>query len=85
MTTPPSSRRSRRDLLVGAAGSLLAGAVAQACKPKHHSGISVGLYCSLTGAQADFGISTRNGATLASRSRALYSGRLRAVRQNPKE
>lgn len=45
-------------------GSLLAGALAPACKRKRE-GISVGLYCSLTGAQADFGISTRNGVTLA--------------------
>jgi branched-chain amino acid transport system substrate-binding protein len=86
MTTPPSSRRSRRDLLVGAAGSLLAGAVAQACKPKHHSGISVGLYCSLTGAQADFGISTRNGATLAfeeiNRAGGLLGQQLRLVAED---
>ncbi|MFO0649631.1 MAG: ABC transporter substrate-binding protein [Polyangiales bacterium] len=64
MTIPPSSRRSRREVLTGAAGALFAGAFAEACKQKRN-GISVGLYCSLTGSQADFGISTRNGVTLA--------------------
>jgi branched-chain amino acid transport system substrate-binding protein len=55
---------TRRDLLTGAVGALAAGALGAACKQKRN-GIAVGLYCSLTGAQADFGIATQRGVTLA--------------------
>ena len=56
--------RSRRELLAGIAGTVAVSAFGPACK-RRQSGITVGLYCSLTGAQADFGISTKNGASLA--------------------
>ncbi len=75
MTTPPSIRSSRRDLLTGAAGALAAAAFAPACKQKRN-GISVGLYCSLTGAQADFGTATRDGVTLAFEELNAHGGLL---------
>jgi branched-chain amino acid transport system substrate-binding protein len=53
---------SRRQLLQAAAAASLAGAAG--CKKKSN-GVTVGLYLSLTGDKADFGISTRNGVQLA--------------------
>jgi branched-chain amino acid transport system substrate-binding protein len=63
MTNDP--RRSRREILAGAAGTLGAAAFGVGCKRQASVDIPVGLYCSLTGAHADFGISTKNGAVLA--------------------
>lgn len=53
---------SRRQLLQAAAAAALAGNLG--CKKKGN-GITIGLYLSLTGDKADFGISTRNGVQLA--------------------
>lgn len=53
---------SRRQLLQGITAAALAGA--PGCK-KRNQGLSIGLYLSLTGDKADFGISTRNGVTIA--------------------
>jgi branched-chain amino acid transport system substrate-binding protein len=64
----PSHTRTRREILAGIASSIVAGSIAPACKKNGDSQtgpIAIGLYCSLTGAQADFGISTQRGATLA--------------------
>lgn len=76
MTNDP--RRSRREILAGAAGALALGV---GCKRQSTTEIPVGLYCSLTGANADFGISTKNGAVLAfdevNQSGGLLGKRLR--------
>jgi branched-chain amino acid transport system substrate-binding protein len=53
---------TRRELLQGATAAALAGSLG--CKKKS-SGITVGLYLSLTGDKADFGVSTRNGVNIA--------------------
>lgn len=74
-------RRSRREILAGAAGSLAASAFGVGCKRQSTTEIPVGLYCSLTGANADFGLSTKNGAVLAfeevNQSGGLLGKRLR--------
>ena len=53
---------TRRELLQGATAAALAGTLG--CKKKSN-GITVGLYLSLTGNMADFGVSTRNGVNIA--------------------
>lgn len=53
---------TRRELLQGATAAALAGSLG--CKKKS-SGITLGLYLSLTGDKADFGVSTRNGVNIA--------------------
>lgn len=53
---------TRRELLQGATAAALAGSLG--CKKQSH-GITLGLYLSLTGDKADFGISTRNGVNIA--------------------
>ncbi len=61
--TPP--RPTRRDLLAGlSAGAAALAAGSLGCK-RARQGLTVGLYCSLTGSQADFGIATRRGVDLA--------------------
>jgi branched-chain amino acid transport system substrate-binding protein len=62
MTSARIDSLSRRDLLAGLAAA--ASVSALGCKSKRE-GITVGLYCSLTGPQADFGISTRRGVEMA--------------------
>jgi branched-chain amino acid transport system substrate-binding protein len=54
---------TRRELLSAFALAPLSG-VAQACKKKN-SGIVIGAYLSMTGGEAEFGISTRNGIQIA--------------------
>ena len=79
MTIEP--RKSRREILAGAAGALAA--LGAGCKRQQTNGIAVGLYCSLTGANADFGLSTRNGVTIAfdevNQAGGLLGQRLRLV------
>jgi branched-chain amino acid transport system substrate-binding protein len=53
---------TRRELLQGATAAALAGTLG--CKKKSN-GITLGLYLSLTGDKADFGVSTRNGVNIA--------------------
>jgi len=53
---------TRRELLQGATAAALAGSLG--CKKQSH-GITLGLYLSLTGDKADFGVSTRNGVNIA--------------------
>jgi branched-chain amino acid transport system substrate-binding protein len=53
---------TRRELLQGATAAALAGTLG--CKKQNH-GITIGLYLSLTGNMADFGVSTRNGVNIA--------------------
>lgn len=53
---------TRRELLQGATAAALAGTLG--CKKKS-DGITIGLYLSLTGNMADFGVSTRNGVNIA--------------------
>lgn len=53
---------TRRELLQAAAAATLSGSLG--CK-KSSNGITIGLYLSLTGDKADFGISTRNGINIA--------------------
>ncbi|MFO0630725.1 MAG: ABC transporter substrate-binding protein [Polyangiales bacterium] len=53
---------TRRELLQGATAAALAGSLG--CKKKSN-GITLGLYLSLTGDKADFGVSTRNGVNIA--------------------
>ena len=62
MTSARIDSLSRRDLLAGLAAAVSASALG--CKSKRE-GVTVGLYCSLTGPQADFGISTRRGVEMA--------------------
>lgn len=66
MGDAPPFDPSRRRFLTGVAAAAAAaqGSQLAGCKPKRN-GIPIGLYCSLTGAKAEFGISTRNGVMLA--------------------
>lgn len=74
---------SRRQLLQAAAAAALAGNLG--CKKKGN-GITIGLYLSLTGDKADFGISTRNGVQLAldevNASGGLLGQQVRAVAED---
>ena len=56
-------QNSRRDLLAAMALAPFAGALT-ACKKKNN-GIVVGAYLSMTGGEAEFGVSTRNGIQIA--------------------
>jgi branched-chain amino acid transport system substrate-binding protein len=56
-------RLSRRNMIEALALAPIVGA-AHGCKRKHN-GIVIGAYLSMTGAEAEFGISTRNGIQLA--------------------
>lgn len=79
MTKQP--QRSRREILAGAVGAL--GALGAGCKRAQANGITVGLYCSLSGANADFGTMTQKGVALAfdevNQAGGLLGQRLRLV------
>ena len=64
MPTSPH-RSTRRALLTGLTASAAAAVAGSlGCKGRRQ-GLTLGLYCSLTGSQADFGIATRRGVELA--------------------
>jgi len=82
-TLPPPTRRDLLAGLAAGAASFATGGIG--CK-RPREGVTVGLYCSLTGSQADFGIATRRGVELAveavNRTGGLLTHQVRLVAED---